>query len=94
MEIKLLKRNSIAGAVAREIHRREFAPVKQIEGMAYKAAFDRMGSAAEKHIDCYARDVLINSIAHKYHICPKCKTRVKQRELIDGETCPRCFTVI
>ena len=59
MESNLYERDTIAGAVAREINRLEFTPTKQIEGLAYKAAFDRMGSAAEKHVIAFSRDNVI-----------------------------------
>lgn len=94
MEMKLFDRDTIAGAVAREIQRREFAPTKQIEGLAYKAAFDRMGSAAEKHIDCFAADVLAMKKAETRIVCVKCEWSFTRNRLLQGETCPHCFTVL
>lgn len=59
MKSNLLTRDTIAGAVAREIERREFVATKQIEGVAYKAAFDRKGSGADKHIEAFRRDNMV-----------------------------------
>lgn len=94
MEMKLFDRETIAGAVAREIQRREFAPTKQIEGLAYKAAFDRMGSAAEKHIDAFAADAKIMNMAGDFVMCGKCGTRATIRELLQFEACPVCKLVL
>ena len=60
----LRNRETIAGAVAREIDRIVRAQDHVGEGSAYKAAFDRKGSAAHKHCEAAKRDRL--AIEEKY----------------------------
>ncbi len=55
----LRNRESIAGAVAREIDRIHQTGDAIAEGAAYKAAFDRAGSSWEKHCHAVYRDALI-----------------------------------
>ncbi len=52
----LRNRESIAGAVAREIDRIDRTGDAIGEGTAYKAAFDRMGSSFYKHSAARAAD--------------------------------------
>lgn len=52
----LRTKESIAGAVAREIDRIQVTGNAAGEGSAYKAAFDRAGSDALKHCDAFAVD--------------------------------------
>jgi len=63
MIITLRFSGAIASAVAGEITRLEQHPdFYRSEGVAYKAAFDRLGSFAEKHTEACRRDCLIASL--------------------------------
>lgn len=55
----LRNQESVAGAVAREIERIDLTGETIGEGAAYKAAFDRRGSNAEKHCLTAARDAAL-----------------------------------
>ncbi len=52
----LRNRETIAGAVAREIDRIVLTGDAIAEGAAYKAAFDRAGSDWSKHCDAFKAD--------------------------------------
>lgn len=55
--MNLRQRETIAGAVAREIDRIHQTGDAIAEGAAYKAAFDRAGSNWSKHCDAFAADM-------------------------------------
>lgn len=52
----LFWRNSVAGAVAREIRNIEHGAGGALEGLAYKAEWDRRGSDAQKHCAAMLND--------------------------------------
>jgi len=91
----LYDKETIAGAVAREARRCALHGYQySSDGIAYKAAFDRMGSSAHKHIETMRRDVEIMKIAGEPICCQRCEWGWRLRELIDGEACPCCLLVI
>lgn len=94
MKSNLYNQNTVAGAVTREILRMNDRPTENIEGIAYKAAFDRMGSNADKHITAVERDDFFIRFAAYAQKCRKCKNLVLHRELLDGEICPHCYCVL
>lgn len=57
--MSLRQRESIAGAVAREIDRIQLTGEHHGEGAAYKAAWDRQGSSFYKHAAARAADAFL-----------------------------------
>lgn len=69
----LRNRESIAGAVAREIDRIDRTGETHGEGAAYKAAWDRKGSDAFKHCETFVADC--NAMHSGAWRCYRCGSR-------------------
>jgi len=76
--IPLLEKETIAGAVAREAHRAALYGYQySSDGIAYKAAWDRRGSGAHKHIEAARADsdlIKANILSGSWLWCDDCAT--------------------
>lgn len=80
----LYDRETIAGAVAREAKR------GGVDGIAYKAAWDRKGSGAEKHIECALFDNRVMIIG-RGKFCPRCMFSAFELSQQAGQVCAQCL---